>query len=71
MTDTAHFPAVTVLRETHPGYKNQGAILVRLDDDREAWVPKSVISEDSEVWADGTDGELIVPQWWATKEGLV
>ena len=36
------------------------------------WVPKSVVHDDSEVWEDADDkreGELIVKQWWAEKNG--
>jgi hypothetical protein len=34
------------------------------------WVPKSLLSEDSEVYQSGTSGKLIVKQWWADKAGL-
>jgi hypothetical protein len=55
-----------VLRETDK------AILFENIDDEQLWVPKSVIHDDSEVWADADDkreGELIVKQWWAEKNG--
>lgn len=55
-----------VLRETDK------AILFENTDDKQLWVPKSVIHDDSEVWADADDkreGELIVKQWWAEKNG--
>lgn len=51
--------------------ETQKAVLVRLDDGSEHWVPKSQIHEDSEVYASGTDGTLIVSRWWAEKEGLL
>lgn len=38
--------------------------------DKECWVPKSQVSEDSEVFADGHEGTLIVTNWWADKAGL-
>jgi hypothetical protein len=47
------------------------AILVRSNDlDKDTWVPKSVIDDDSEVYERDTDGTLIVKGWWARKEGL-
>jgi hypothetical protein len=33
------------------------------------WVPKSVIHDDSEVYKDGTEGTLVVKDWYAEKEG--
>ena len=35
------------------------------------WIPKSLISDDSEVWKKGDEGKLVVPEWFAIKEGLV
>lgn len=34
------------------------------------WVPKSVISEESEVQGDGDEGTLVVAEWFAEKEEL-
>ena len=34
------------------------------------WVPKSVVHDDSEVYATGTDGDLVVARWFAEKEGI-
>lgn len=44
------------------------ALLVLTEDGEERWVPKSVIHDDSEVFDEGHEGELIVQQWWAEKE---
>lgn len=55
----------TALRET------DAAILVRFDDGVEAWVPKSQIDDDSEVYAKDHDGTLIVTHWLATQKGWV
>lgn len=33
-------------------------------------VPKSVLHEDTEVWKDGQEGELVVLTWFALREGL-
>lgn len=60
---------VTVLRETPL------AILVRVPmakgKDREEWIPKSQISDDSEVWKDGQSGKLVCTEWCATEKRLV
>jgi len=60
---TVQFENVTVKIETDK------ALLCEWDAD-EHWVPKSQIHEDSEVYADGTNGTLIVSDWWADKAGL-
>ena len=70
MADKAEFN-VEVIRDTSL------AICVILDDDdenRERWVPRSMIDEDSEIDRDATpgdSGELVVPQFWAEDEGWV
>jgi hypothetical protein len=33
-------------------------------------VPDSQIDDESEVWAVGDEGVLVVNEWWAEKEGL-
>lgn len=33
------------------------------------WVPKSVLHDNSEVYAVGHSGSLVVKTWWAEKEG--
>ena len=35
------------------------------------WIPQSVIHEDSEVYEAGTDGDLIVTDWFARKKGWI
>lgn len=47
------------------------ALLVTIDSVGRQWVPRSVVHDDSEVYDDGHEGELVVKQWWARKEGLV
>lgn len=50
--------------------KSGEAVLCTIDGvDR--WVPKSLIHDDSEAYKPGTDGVLYLPEWFATKEGLV
>lgn len=55
---------VTVEQETAK------ALLVKFDDGKTQWIPKSVIVDDSEVYKMGTSGKLIVKEWFAEKEGL-
>ena len=59
------FEDISVKKET------EKAILVEIEGD-EYWVPKSQLSEDSEVYErdEGNEGTLIVTRWWATQEGL-
>jgi len=52
------------------------ALLVRLDkpvrsSKKELWIPQSQIHDDSEVFAQGHTGKVIVKNWWAEKESLV
>jgi hypothetical protein len=46
------------------------AIRVEFEDGTRTWIPKSVIDDDSEVYAMGTNGSLVVKDWFAEKEGL-
>jgi hypothetical protein len=50
--------------------KETSLALLCLIDGKEHWLPKSVIHEDSEVSAEGDEGTLVVPEWFAEKEGL-
>lgn len=63
--ETIEFDVEKVKHETSK------AILVEIEGD-EHWVPKSQISDDSEVFSrEHGEGTLIVSQWWAEQEGLV
>ena len=60
------------IRESHSGK----ALLVALDDEFdpfgknvEIWIPKSVIHDDSEVYEEDDEGEILVHLWWAEKNG--
>jgi hypothetical protein len=64
MSDTHESENVTVKLETDK------AILAIFEDETEAWIPKSMIDDDSEVYKMGTSGTLIVKRWFAEKEGL-
>lgn len=69
MADTVSIGDVRVVRETHEGETELGALLVEIDGE-EKWVPKSVIDDDSEVYEKDQDGTLIIAGWWARKNGL-
>lgn len=45
------------------------AIFVELEDGRQAWIPQSVVTDDSEVYAAGHKGKLVIKGWFAAKEG--
>jgi hypothetical protein len=61
---TVEFDGVEVVRET------EKAILVMIDD-KEVWLPKTQIHDDSEVYKAGTSGKLVITEWIATAKGLV
>lgn len=47
------------------------AIHVLLEDGTALWLPKSIVHDDSEVYQKGDEGTLVLPEWFAIKEGLV
>lgn len=63
MDEVVEFCDVECIAETDK------ALLVRLGDE-EHWVPKSVVHDDSEIFAKGDVGELVVMEWFAKKNGL-
>ena len=46
------------------------ALLCRLENGREVWIPRSVVDEESGVIDEGDQGILIVAGWFAEKEEL-
>jgi len=60
---------VTVVRETSPGKKDDGALYCKIDGNS-YWIPKKLIHDDSEVYEEGTSGNLIIPEWFAEKEEI-
>jgi hypothetical protein len=34
----------------------------------EHWIPKSLVSDDSEVWQRGQSGKLVIKAWFARRE---
>ena len=55
-----------------PVAETEKALLINLDaSGEEVWIPKSVISDDSEVYSMKSGaGDLCVAGWWAVKKGL-
>jgi hypothetical protein len=51
--------------------ETEKAIFVEIEGHNDLWVPKSVVDDDSEVYAKGHQGTLVVKRWWAAKQGLV
>jgi len=49
--------------------ETEAAILVEIDG-KQHWIPKSVLSDDSEVFSEEDEGEIFVKQWWAEKNSL-
>jgi hypothetical protein len=48
------------------------AILVSAPDlDEQVWIPQSQIDDDSEVYKKGTEGKLVVSDWFAQKRGWI
>jgi hypothetical protein len=48
----------------------KAAILCVVPDHGEQWIPQSQVSDDSEVFALGNTGKLVVTGWFARKSGL-
>ena len=46
------------------------ALLCKIEGDVEAWIPKSQIDDDSEVYEEGHEGTLVISLWIAEKKGL-
>jgi len=52
-----------IIRETDK------ALLIRAND-KDIWVPKSVVHDDSEVFdMENDEGTVVVKRWWAEKNG--
>ena len=47
------------------------ALFVQLDSGETAWIPKSLIDDDSEVFDIDGEGELVIPEWLAIDKGFV
>lgn len=67
MSDKSHitFEDAKCVRESGSGR----ALLVDINGE-EHWIPKSLIHDDSEVYKPNTEGTLVIPTWFAEKEGI-
>ena len=52
-------------------HQTDKAICVLSDEYGEQWIPKSQIHDDSEIWKEGQEGELVVTEWYAKQKGWV
>ena len=50
--------------------ETDAALLVSIDGE-EHWIPKSQITDDSEVWKQGDVGTLVITEWIAQEKGLI
>ncbi len=62
--DKVYIDVDEVLKET------DRAILCRLVDRSEVWIPKSQIDDESEVNHETDSGTLVISQWLADEKGL-
>lgn len=62
-TEGVRVEDVRAMRETDK------ALLCRIEDE-EVWIPKSQITDDSEVYKQGDDGTLVITEWLANEKGL-
>ena len=62
-TNKASFPDVRAIKAT------EAALLCEIDG-VEHWIPQSQIDDDSEIFAEGDEGILVVSQWLAEQKGL-
>lgn len=69
--EVAEFTNVVALDETDKSVKCRIPGAGKKGEDAIAFVPKSQLSDESEVYKKGTEGTLVVSQWWATTAGLV
>jgi hypothetical protein len=46
------------------------ALLCKIEEDVEVWIPKSQIDDDSEVYEEGHEGTLVIPLWLAEAKDL-
>ena len=64
MSNTVTFHDVEALRDS-------GKALLCNIEGEEIWIPHNQITEDSEVYKMGTDGDLVITEWIALQKGLV
>src|SRR6266851_4517958 len=64
---------VIAIRDSAPGYQNQGALQIKSGGANIVWIPKLLISSDSEVFnaTDHAKGTLIIPEFLAIEKELI
>ncbi|KKK69905.1 hypothetical protein LCGC14_2929390, partial [marine sediment metagenome] len=60
MSDLTRIDDVNCVGETDKAIK----VLIGLE---EIWIPQSWVHDDSEVWGQGDEGTLVLPEWAARK----
>lgn len=50
--------------------KETDAALLCIINGEEVWIPKSQVSDDSEVYAEDHEGTLVISEWIANQRGL-
>ena len=63
MSSTVSFHDVSVIKDT-------GKALLCLIEGEEIWIPQWAVHPDSEVYNEDTEGELVILERFAEKEGL-
>ena len=50
----------------------KGGVLVHIGKlDRDVWFFQDMIHENSEIWKEGQEGQLVVSEWVTTKKDLI
>lgn len=63
-TDKVKFPGCKAIAQT------DRALRVVIDGEK-YWIPQKQIHDDSEVYKDGDEGELVISEWIAKEKGLL
>jgi hypothetical protein len=50
-------------------HATEKALLVVFEGDQ-YWIPQKMIHDNSEVWRNGDEGLLVIPQWLAEEKGM-
>ncbi len=51
--------------------QTEKAILVAIPDMEDpVWIPQSQVDDDSEVWKEGDEGDLVISEWIASQKGI-
>ena len=64
------FPSKVRVRNVTVKRATGKALLVETEDGDEHWIPQSQIDDDSDVYADGDVGDLVISEWIAKQKGL-